>query len=246
MNENRERLTMRKRLKSAAAFLLFLGVTHASTTSAQTYFEPGDAGDLPGLAAEISFGATAIQGALGTSDRDVYRIYLEGGGSFSARVTFASRDTQLFLFDAARRGVYANDDATSSDLHPLLPSAHALTPTAAGWYYLAISHWNDDPVSNFDPGFCIGSLCFGGDDGDLIFPDFTSVVGATGPGGLSPFNGWTDGSQASGPSTYTIALTGLADVPAIPEPETYALLLAGLALLGFEARRRKKFLGASE
>jgi hypothetical protein len=28
-------------------------------------------------------------------------------------------------------------------------------------------------------------------------------------------------------------------VPAIPEPETYALMLAGLAAVGFMSRRRK-------
>lgn len=30
-------------------------------------------------------------------------------------------------------------------------------------------------------------------------------------------------------------------VPAVPEPETYAMLLAGLALMGFMSRRRKNF-----
>ena len=244
MRQERPGGTMRKALKYAGAFLAALGIAHVSSTAAQTYFEPGDAGELPGLAAEISFGATAIQGVLGNaSDRDVYRIYLAGAGTFSARVTFATQDTQLFLFDAARLGVYANDDATPiTDLRPFLPSSHPLTPTTSGWYYLAISHFNDDPVSHFDPGFCIGPVCFGGDPGDLIFPNFTNVVGPSGPGGLSPFNGWTDGSEANGGSGYTIALTGLADVPAIPEPETYALLTAGLALLGFEARRRKTYL----
>jgi PEP-CTERM motif len=29
------------------------------------------------------------------------------------------------------------------------------------------------------------------------------------------------------------------DIPVIPEPETYALMLAGLAAIGFVARRRK-------
>ena len=33
---------------------------------------------------------------------------------------------------------------------------------------------------------------------------------------------------------------GTANVAAVPEPETYAMLLAGLGLLGFAARRRKQ------
>ena len=35
-------------------------------------------------------------------------------------------------------------------------------------------------------------------------------------------------------------IDALAMVGAIPEPETYAMLLAGLGLLGFAARRRKQ------
>ena len=34
-------------------------------------------------------------------------------------------------------------------------------------------------------------------------------------------------------------------IPAIPEPETYAMMLAGLGLLGFVARRRRQFLGGN-
>jgi hypothetical protein len=30
------------------------------------------------------------------------------------------------------------------------------------------------------------------------------------------------------------------DVPAVPEPESYAMMLAGLCLIGFIASRRKK------
>jgi hypothetical protein len=33
------------------------------------------------------------------------------------------------------------------------------------------------------------------------------------------------------------------DIPAIPEPETYAMMLVGFSLLGFVARRRKQSLG---
>jgi hypothetical protein len=40
-------------------------------------------------------------------------------------------------------------------------------------------------------------------------------------------------------------IDGLAfvNVAAVPEPSTYALMLAGLGLVGFVARRRKKSIG---
>lgn len=40
-------------------------------------------------------------------------------------------------------------------------------------------------------------------------------------------------------STYALDGGGVL-APAIPEPETYAMLLAGLGVLGFAARRRKQ------
>ena len=40
-------------------------------------------------------------------------------------------------------------------------------------------------------------------------------------------------------------LTSVVATPAIPEPETYAMMLAGLGLLGFVARRRRQGLGGS-
>lgn len=42
-------------------------------------------------------------------------------------------------------------------------------------------------------------------------------------------------SDSLGTSLDKVSLTS-----AVPEPETYAMLLAGLALLGFTARRRKQ------
>lgn len=38
------------------------------------------------------------------------------------------------------------------------------------------------------------------------------------------------------------AQTNVAWVAAVPEPETYAMMLAGLGLMGWMARRRKKTL----
>lgn len=51
------------------------------------------------------------------------------------------------------------------------------------------------------------------------------------------------GGQASGsPATFIFGFSGVGGapvIPAVPEPETYAMLLAGLGLLGAAARRKK-------
>ena len=43
----------------------------------------------------------------------------------------------------------------------------------------------------------------------------------------------------------SFGVTSIEGVPAIPEPETYAMLLAGLGLMGFVARRRQRNLAAA-
>lgn len=65
--------------------------------------------------------------------------------------------------------------------------------------------------------------------------DFTGSLAAhsstTATFNLSPF----DPGANNGPTTFT-----LTQVPTIPEPETYAMLLAGLGLMGSIVRRRNK------
>ena len=63
---------------------------------------------------------------------------------------------------------------------------------------------------------------------------------------LNPISAWffstIEGVQAAGLKTaarYALAVYP-GDVAAIPEPETYAMMLAGLGLMGFVARRRKR------
>lgn len=62
---------------------------------------------------------------------------------------------------------------------------------------------------------------FAGDFGDNRIGLFASLEGATG-----------------GPETFYVASAGV--TPPIPEPETYALMLAGLGVIGFVTSRRRR------
>ena len=169
---------------------------------ALSWTEAGDAGDLPAFAQQPG-GAGALDSISGTidsnADADMYRICLTGGGTFSATTvggTAPELDTQLFLFNAAGAGVFANDDDPVSGPQSTLPAGHALSPAAAGVYYLAVSTFNDDPLDA------------GGND-IFVSGGFTAVVG---PVDGDPVQGWNDLGGQSG--DYTIALTGAVPCPA--------------------------------
>jgi hypothetical protein len=51
---------------------------------------------------------------------------------------------------------------------------------------------------------------------------------------------WGDPEGASGFNDLSFSFTNVQSTNPVPEPETYAMLLAGLGLLGFVARRRKQ------
>jgi hypothetical protein len=175
---------------------------------ASTYAESGDSGDLPAQAQSIDGrGApTEITGTLdGDDDVDLYALCLEGGGTFSAAVSAGEfEETQLFLFDAAGRGVYFSDDLSGSDYRSFLPANHPLTPASPGVYYLALSSFNNDPLSA---------------SGE-IFPNepYTVIHGPTGPGGADPVSSWSGvGDELGG--TYAIDITGATPCPSNEPPD---------------------------
>src|SRR5258705_9577017 len=92
----------------------------ASVVYGDTFTEVGDAGGLPATAA-LTAGAgvgalTAIEGTLSPDSGDIadmFEIILTAGGTFSATtVGGASFDAELFLFDSAGVGGYAQDDVS--------------------------------------------------------------------------------------------------------------------------------------
>jgi hypothetical protein len=113
--------------------------------------------------------STPSQGFLEAGGADVFKIFLTGGQTFSATTSasslaFNNFDSQLFLFDSAGLGVYANDDDTTSPPQSTLPSAIAFTPAAAGIYYLAIAGSGFLPLSG----------------GGFIFPELGGLLDQSG------------------------------------------------------------------
>jgi hypothetical protein len=136
----------------------------------------------------------SLAGTAPTGDRDMFKVCLTGGRTFSATTVGGTGfDTQLFLFGANGLGVYANDDVAGAG-PSTLPAGHALTPNDPGVYYLAISHYPWDPVT---------------ESGANVFFNRAAVTGPTAAGLASPIGGWVKTEPTEKPGgPYTIFLTG--------------------------------------
>ena len=216
-----------------SAVPILLAVFYAGQAQAVTFAEISDAGDKLNTAQVIPSGTfllDSISGTLFENDADLFQIFLTGEQTFSATTRNAQTeqipidellgiptelvaDPQLFLFDSAGRGMYANDDSFGS-LQPTLSSL-GFSPSEAGIYYLAISSSGYNPVSN----------------GTRIFPDALS-------GEVLPNNSNFVVTDFVGTSNtngrYEIALSG---AKAVPEPTS---ILGILSLGAWGAVRRIK------
>jgi hypothetical protein len=96
------------------------------------------------------------------------------------------------------------------------------------------------PVTfNFDSPFTILSQGAGHWGGGSLTQNGNSLTGVEGNGLLQFHGSYTDISFTTPNFENYYGITAGSLVTAIPEPETYAMLLAGLGLMGFLVRRRK-------
>jgi hypothetical protein len=81
-------------------------------------------------------------------------------------------------------------------------------------------------------------------EGHFSLSDFCSfAICVTGQKGLPGDNNWSEDRSyfaAAYSDKKVISAQFVVNVPGVPEPETYAMLLAGLGIVGTIARRRSK------
>jgi hypothetical protein len=211
-------------MKTMVLSLIVLTATATASLAGPIYAEVADAGQTPGTAQTADSGTggplTTITGNIASSgNADAYRIYISNPSAFSATTSGTPgtlTDTQLFLFRENGVGLLGNDDGGAA-LRAVLPVGSLSGANAPGWYLLAISGYDNDPV---DSG------------GNLIFQSFPFPP-VYGPIDGDAFVGFASGG---GTGTYTINLTGVANTP---EPATLAVF-GGIALAGALGYRRRK------
>ncbi|HOY69749.1 MAG TPA: PEPxxWA-CTERM sorting domain-containing protein [Methylotenera sp.] len=84
--------------------------------------------------------------------------------------------------------------------------------------------------ANDNPGYAAG----------LGFLNFVGAIDTTNTFSTVTFYGDGFGEYLVAGGTIRYAALDIGSVPEVPEPETYAMMLAGLGLIGFSARRRKQ------
>lgn len=227
--------------KIAVSLPLFTLALLANPAHAVDWIEIGDAGQLVSTAQMPTGDEGRLRNIYGTlstnNDVDMYKLYISNPTTFSAAVnsTSGNLDSLLVLFNQGGYVIYGNDDAMLGTRNAGLPAGHLNGPQAPGWYNLAVLALGTPPVSGngFTPDHYIGPD---------VNPPFTQILTGTGPGGAAPLTGW---AQLEDTKTineeYNLILRGVTISP-VPEPETYAMLLAGLGLMGTIGLRRKGFI----
>jgi len=133
-------------------------------------------------------------------------------------------------------------DASSTSLTFDLSSALGIPVadiTSVRLYYNVLSVWGSDNVGNLNTG---GAVLQGNGTGwkffDVTTPVEDALIAHTSSAGFlfdyTGYSGFTFSSAEGGdPAFLRIQTTGV-----VPEPETYALMLAGLAITSLAVRRR--------
>jgi hypothetical protein len=180
--------------------------------------------------AASNFGATAPLANLRVSNTDssTGNLFAAGARSFSIRgadgnLIYDSGD--ILDKQAHLRGIY--DDGRSRD-KGVEPEGVDLMEIGGRLYaFIGLERTTQGAVAIFDIT----------DPENSSFVDMIVTAGDVSPEGLKAFS--KDGKYYLAIANEVSNTTTLYSLTPVPEPETYALMLAGLGLVGWMARRRR-------
>ncbi|MYM22270.1 PEP-CTERM sorting domain-containing protein [Duganella sp. FT135W] len=176
---------------------------------------------------------------------------VSGANDTNYSLSSAVSSTPVITYDAQWPiGPWMSNDTTSKWITPTASQGESFDPWSNGTYTYSLS---------FDlTGFNAASAAFSGRlaaDNSVVVKLNNNVIGSA-----SGFTNWTSFGASSGfvagVNTLDFVVTnwaqnggnptglrvefGSSSIAAVPEPETYAMLLGGLAMVGAFARRRKQ------
>ncbi len=174
----------------------------------------------------ITFAGFGSPGGLPTQTQGSENALVSSPVAGTLTATFLGKDaldTNQFTFTMAS-GALLNTQTLGSFISG--PVAIGSLPFTFTDFFTATSVTNGGPITPFTTYVVLGTFTTLG-----VFTPFTD-------GGLyQVVLGFNDGLRVD--ADYNDMVIGL-NVTAVPEPETYALLFAGLGAIGFIARRRKQ------
>jgi len=172
----------------------------------------------------VNYNPNGVAGTLGpvVGGREDAMINTTAGVLTATFLGFEALDTDTFIFSLSS-GTLSNKGALNATISGTV-AAGPLDFTFADLFQ-GTSIGNGQNLGDFTSYAVLGSFA------GSVFTPFT--LG----GAYDLILGFNDGLRVD--SDYDDMVVGL-KVVAIPEPETYALLMAGLGAVGFVARRRRK------
>lgn len=204
------------------------------------------------LIAAAALALTAVTSAHAATITGLKNTGLGDSGTIDSNYTLSSAvsTTPVITFDSQWPiGPWIANDSTSKWITPTAGQADSFDPVVSGTYTYTLTF----NLAGYNAATAMFSGRLAADNSVQVKLNNSLIGSATGFTDWTSFgasSGFVSGvnkldfvvsnwAQSSGNPTGLRVEFGLSSVAAVPEPETYAMLLGGLVMVGAVARRRK-------